>query len=164
MRSYSQWLLMIARTQKTNFALAALKTQLERERHSLSESEFLALWQQLQNLEPEASVRPSAGVVNIDYRPEGMGGRGRLYLEVGGRTMREPADNAALDELQVYLFWDGTDFAGLQMDNAKTLPTRLSALALQLEVLQLEPLDCPEAGLYGVGLAQMLEWVVERYF
>jgi hypothetical protein len=164
MRSYSQWLLMIARTQKTTFALAALKTQLERERHSLSESEFLALWQQLQSLEPEASVGASVGVVNVDYRPEGMGGRGRLYLEVGGRTLREPADNAALDELQVYLFWDGTAFAGLQMDNAKTLPERLPVLLRLLEEQHLEPLDCPEAGLIGVNLGQILEWVVRCYF
>jgi hypothetical protein len=164
MRSYSQWMLMVARTQKTAFALAALKAQLERERHSLSESEFLGLWQQLQSFEPETTSHKAVGVVNIDYRPEGMGGRGRLYLEVGGRTMREPADNAVLDEFQVYLFWDGADFAGLQMDNAKTLPEHLSGLVAQLKTLPLEPLDCPEAGLYSVGLTQMLEWVVERYF
>jgi hypothetical protein len=164
MRSYSQWLLMIARTQKTAFALAALKAQLERERHSLSESEFLALWQQLHSLEPQISVRPNVGVVNVDHRPEGMGGRGRLYLEVGGRTMRELSENVVLDELQVYLFWDGADFAGLQMDNAKTLPERLPAVVAHLETLELEPLDCPEAELYGVGLGQILEWVVGRFF
>jgi hypothetical protein len=164
MRSYSQWLLMIARTQKTEFALAALKTQLERERQHLSEAEFLALWQQLHNLKPEVSVAAGLGVVNVDYRPEGMGGRGRLYLEVGGRTLREPAENTALDELQVYLFWDGMAFAGLQMDNAKTLPERLPVLVAQLEVLPIELLDCPEAGLYGTDLGQILEWVVRCYF
>jgi hypothetical protein len=164
MRSFQQWQTMIARTQKTAFALSALKTQLERERHSLAESEFLALCQQLSSLEPSTKPSTQTGVVNLDYRPEGMGGRGRLYLEVGGRSLRELMDNQSLDALQVYLFEDAGRFAGLQIDNANTLPKRLAAVLVGLESLSLEPLDCPEAGLYGAGLGQILEWAVGRYF
>jgi hypothetical protein len=164
MRSFEQWQTMIARTQKTAFALNALKTQLERERHNLSPSEFLALWQALVSLEPSAAPSTQTGVVNLEYRPEGMGGRGRLYLEVGGRSLRELMDNPPLDGLQVYLFEDAGRFAGLQIDNANTLPERLAAVLRGLESLLLEPLDCPEAGLYGAGLGQILEWAVGRYF
>ncbi|MFN3266668.1 MAG: hypothetical protein ACK41E_07495, partial [Deinococcales bacterium] len=127
MRSFMQWQLMIERTQKTAFALAALKTQLERERQNLSEAEFAALEQQLLRLQPQDVAATQIGVVNVDYRPEGMGGRGRLYLEIGGRKMTQLMDNEALDALQVYLFMDGTAFAGLQADNANTLPERLDA-------------------------------------
>jgi hypothetical protein len=164
MRSFQQWQTMIARTQKTAFALSALKAQLERERHGLAQSEFLALWQQLSSLEPSTDPSTQTGLVNLDYRPEGMGGRGRLYLEVGGRTMRQLIDNEHLDALQVYLFEDGTQFAGLQIDNANSLPERLPAVLSGLEPLLLEPLDCSEAGLYGASLGQILEWAVGRYF
>lgn len=163
MRSFTQWQDMIARTRPTEFAVQALKNQLEREQQHLEPSELTQLWQLIAKLEPETATQAQNGVVNLDYRAEGMGGKGRLYLEVGGRTMREVLDNEVLDAAQVYIFMQHSSFAALQVDAANTLPERLPPVLRALEALNLEPLDCPEAGLAAVSIATILEWAVRRY-
>jgi hypothetical protein len=158
-----QWLEMISKTRPSAFAVQALQTQLEKERAGLEPSQFEKLLLALQQLEVQPENTVQTGVVNVDYRAEGMGGKGRLYLEVGGRTMREVLDNEALDAAQVYVFMNGTSFAGLQVDAANTLPERLPAVLRALEELGLELLDCPDLGLEGVGIATILEVTAKRY-
>ncbi len=167
MRSYVQWLEMIARTHPSAFALQALKNQLEREQENLQPSELETLWQQLRLLEIVPDQATQIGVVNLDYRPEGMGGAGRLYLEIGGRTMREVLDNEALDAVQVYVFMNGSSLAGLQVDAANSLPERLPITLRALETLeqdlQLELLDCPDVGLTNSHLSVIFEAAVKRF-
>lgn len=163
MRSYVQWLEMISKTRPSAFAVRALQVQLEKERSGLEPSEFERLLSALQQLEVQPENTPLLGVVNVDYRAEGMGGKGRLYLEVGGRTMREVLDNEVLDAAQVYVFMNGTSFAGLQVDAANTLLERLPAVLRALQDLNLELLDCPDVGLQGVGIAAILEVTARRY-
>ena len=163
MRSYVQWLEMISKTRPSAFAVQALQTQLEKERLGLEPSEFERLVLALQQLEVQPESTNLLGVVNVDYRAEGMGGKGRLYLEVGGRTMREVLDNEVLDAAQVYVFINGTSFAGLQIDAANTLLERLPAVLQALQDLNLELLDCPDVALDGVSIATILEVTAKRY-
>jgi hypothetical protein len=163
MRSYVQWLEMISRTRPSEFAVKALQSQLERERANLEPSDFEKLLLALTQLEITPEIISKNGVVNVDYRSDGMGGKGRLYLEVGGRSLREVLDNEALDAVQVYVFMNNSQFAGLQIDAANTLLERLPAALRGLEALSLELLDCPEAGLENSDISSVLEWAVQRY-
>jgi hypothetical protein len=162
-----QWLEMISKTRPSAFALQALKNQLEREKDGLLPIELEKLWLALEQLEVKPDEAPQTGVVNLDYRPEGMGGQGRLYLEIGGRTMREVLDNEALDAVQVYVFMNGSVLAGVQVDAAKTLPERLAVTLRALEALEqelsLELLDCPDVGLINSSLSAIFEAAVKRY-
>ncbi len=163
MRSYVQWLEMISRTRPSEFAVKALQTQLEKERANLEPSEFEKLLLALTQLEVQPENTNQLGVVNIDYRADGMGGQGRLYLEVGGRPLREVLDNQALDAVQVYVFMNGLQLAGLQVDAANSLPERLPAALRALADLNLELLDCPDVGLTSASLATILETAARRY-
>ncbi len=163
MRTYQQWLEMIARTRASAFAVGALQAQLEKEKTALEPSEFEQLQLALAQIQIQPENPNQVGVVNVDYRSDGMGGMGRLYLEVGGRTMREVMDNQALDAIQVYVFIEGSRFAGLQVDAANSLPERLPAALRALADLNLELLDCPDVGLSGVSLALILETAARRY-
>ncbi len=163
MRSYVQWLEMISRTRPSEFAVKALGVQLERERANLEPSDFEKLLLALTQLEITPEIISTNGVVNVDYRSDGMGGKGRLYLEVGGRSLREVLDNEALDAVQVYVFMNNSQFAGLQIDAANTLLERLPAALRALEALKLELLDCPEAGFENASIASILEWATQRY-
>ncbi len=163
MRSVTQWLEMIARTQPSEFAIRALRLQLEREKQFLQPQELETIQMALSQLEVTPVATTQFGVVNIDYRPEGMGGKGRLYLEVGGRTMRELLENPVLDDLQIYIFLQHNKFAGLQVDAAKTLPQRLKEASAELNNLDLELLDCPDINLKGATIATILELAVQQF-
>jgi hypothetical protein len=163
MRSYVQWLEMISRTRPSEFAVKALQVQLERERNNLEPSEFERLLLALTQLEVTPEITSTNGVVNIDYRADGMGGKGRLYLEVGGRSLREVLDNEALDAVQVYVFMNNNQFAGLQIDAANTLLERMPAALEALKDLNLELLDCPDAELENASISSILEWAAQRH-
>ena len=163
MRSYVQWLEMISKTRPSEFAIRALQAQLEKERLGLEPSEFERLLLALQQLEVQPENLNLLGVINVDYRAEGMGGKGRLYFEIGGRTMREVLDNEVLDAAQVYVFMNGTNFAGLQVDAANTLTERLPAVLRALQDLNLELLDCPDMGLERASIATILEVTAKQY-
>ena len=160
---------MIAKTRPTEFALQALKAQLERETFSASDLEEIhASLETLRSkitLEPASSPSSTRAQLSVDYRSEGMGGRGRIYAEVGERKLRDLLENTVLDEAQVYVFTDAGRLSGLQVDNAATLPNRLEIVLLALDALtlehHLETMDCTEAGLEGASLSDVLRWVVD---
>lgn len=159
---------MIAKTRPSEFALRALQVQLERETFSASDLEQIhialeTLRSQI-TLEPRllpSSARPQ---LSVDYRSEGMGGRGRIYAEVDGRKLRDLLEHPELDEAQVYVFTDTGCLSGLQVDNAAALPKRLESVLTALDALTLEHhlelVDCSEAGLKAASLSDVLRWVV----
>jgi hypothetical protein len=166
-RNAAQWLEMISRVRPSAFAVTALERELTQNAVSddLTETEMLEIQAALEQLssqvletrETPTSTRPQ---MTIDYRSEGMGGRGRLYLEIAGREQLEPLESEILDALQVYVFTDGVSFAGLQIDNANTFPDRLEQTLNGLSTLELETVDCLEAGLEQVGVEEVLMWAV----
>ncbi len=160
---------MIAKTRPTEFALQALKTQLGRERYDAPDLEqihaALGMLRSEITLEPTVLLPSSTRAqLSVDYRSEGMGGRGRIYAEVDGRKLRDLLESAVLIEAQVYVFTDAGRLSGLQVDNAATLADRLEIVVTALDALtvehDLEPVDCPEAGLESASLSDVLRWVV----
>jgi hypothetical protein len=167
MRSKNQFLEMIARTRPSAFAVSALEAQLQLETYTPDELEEVraALDDLRTRLEPVPASAPSSSrraQLNVEYRAEGMGGRGRIYADVDGRKLRDLLENDTLDAAQVYVFTDNGHFAGFQVDNAAALPDRLEPVLLALEGLNLERVDCAEAGLEDVSLGDVLRWVVNR--
>jgi hypothetical protein len=169
-RSRDQWLEMIARTRASNFAIRALENELTRAQ--LPEADRLEVENALENLRAQivlevvpksealdTSERPQA---SIEYRPHGDANKGRLYLEIEGREQVETIEHDGLDALEIYVFSDAKGFAGLQVDNAKTLPERLENA---LELLRtgsvkgdFPNVDCIEAGLEDASVADVLAW------
>jgi hypothetical protein len=157
---------MIARTRASDFAVRALENELRRA--ELPELDRLEVENALENLRAQivlevvpltSSERPRA---SIEYRPHGDANKGRLYLEIEGREQVETLEHDGLDALEVYVFSDAHEFAGLQIDNAKTLPERLES-ALELlrsgsRMGDFPNMDCPEAGLENVSVADVLAW------
>lgn len=159
---------MIARTKPTDFAITALEREFTQNAVSddLTETEMLEIRRALeglanQSLEVQApkiiSDRPQ---MTIDYRSEGMGGHGRLYLEIAGQEQLEALESEELDPLQIYVFMSDSSFAGLQVDNANTLADRLEKASLELKALELPKVDCIEAQLENVDVMRVLEWTV----
>jgi hypothetical protein len=166
-RNAQQWRAMIARTKPSAFAVTALEREFTQNAVSdeLSDTEMLEIRQALEQLanqvlETRATPTSDRPQMTIDYRSEGMGGRGRLYLEIAGREQLEPLENDVLDELKVYIFTDGSRFAGLQIDDANTFPDRLEKTLNGLSTLELENVDCLEAELGHVDVGVVLEWAV----
>jgi hypothetical protein len=170
MRSKVQFLEMIGRTRPSEFAVRALETQLAREAAGFDAAELeelhgalRALQAQIPNLEQAPSApRDTRAQLNVEYRAEGMGGRGRIYAEVEGKKLRDLLENKVLDDAQVYVFTDAELLSGFQVDNANTLSDRLEPVLEALNSLNLERVDCPEANLEDVGLSDVLRWVVEN--
>ena len=168
MRTKQQFLEMIAKTRPTAFAWRALRTQLERETFTAPDLEQIHASLELLHsqivVEPAASPSSRRAQLSVDYRSEGMGGRGRIYAEVDGRKLRELLENAVLDNAQVYLFTDAGSLSGLQVDNAATLADRFETVLLALDALtlehHLETVDCVEAGLEEATLSDVLRWFV----
>jgi hypothetical protein len=166
-RNAAQWLEMISRVKPSAFAITALKRELTQNAVSddLTETEMLKIRQVIEQLssrvletrETPTSDRPQ---MTIDYRAEGMGGQGRLYLEITGQEQLEPLESKVLDNLKVYVFMDGLSFAGLQVDDANTLADRLEPALSGLSTLELETVDCFEANLEHVGVGEVLMWAV----
>ncbi len=166
-RNAAQWLEMIARVKPSAFAVRALEQEWTQNTVSdgLSETEMLeirAALEQLSNRISETRATPTSDrpQMTIDHRPEGMGGRGRLYLEIAGREQLEALESEILDDLKVYVFTDGSSFAGLQVDDANTLPDRLEPALKGLSTLELETVNCLEAELEGVRVGEVLVWAV----
>ena len=169
-RNAKQWRAMIARTKPTDFAITALEREFTQNAVSddLTETEMLEIRRALeglanQSLEVQApkiiSDRPQ---MTIDYRSEGMGGRGRLYLEIAGQEQLEALESEELDPFQIYVFMSDSSFAGLQVDNANTLSDRLEKASLELKALELPKVDCIEAQLEHVDVMRVLEWTVRN--
>lgn len=157
---------MIRRTRPSAFAVNALEAQLALETYAPDELEEVRaaleiLRSSIPAPEPAAPSSPRAQL-NVDYRAEGMGGRGRLYMDVDGRKLRDLVENDALDEAQVYVFTDSGRLSGVQVDNAATLADRLEGVLHELETLNLERVDCVEAGLEDASVGDVLRWVVEH--
>jgi hypothetical protein len=161
-RTRTQWLEMIARTRASDFAIRALKNELLRS--ELPESDRLAVKNALEQLRAQivlevvpviSSARPQA---SIEYRPHGDANKGRLYLEIEGREQIETIEHDGLDALEVYVFADPKGFAGLQVDNAKTLPERLEHALDLLRLTDFPNVDCTEAGLENASVADVLAW------
>jgi hypothetical protein len=153
---------MIARTRASDFAVRALENELRRA--ELPESDRLAVAAALEHLRSQivlevvpiaSSERPQA---SIEYRPHGDANKGRLYLEIEGREQVETIEHDGLDALKVYVFSGVNGFAGLQIDNAKTLPERLENTLELLRDSDFPSIDCPEAGLENVSVADVLAW------
>lgn len=160
---------MIARVKPSAFAVTALEREftLNAVSDDLTETEMLEIrnaLEQLANqvLETRAAPTSDRPQMTIDYRSEGMGGRGRLYLEIAGREQLEALESEILDDLKVYVFTDGSSFAGLQIDNANTLADRLEPALNGLSTLELETVDCVEAELEGVRVEGVLMWAVKN--
>ena len=159
---------MIAKTRPSEFALQALQVQLERETFTASDLEQIhAALETLQSkitLEPAPSSSSTRAQLSVDYRSEGMGGRGRIYAEIDGRKLCDLLEHPELDDAQVYVFTDAGRLSGLQVDNAATLPNRLEPVLLALDTLalehHLEAVNCTEAGLEEASLSDVLRWVV----
>ena len=167
-RSAKQWLEMIARTKPSTFAVTALEKEftLNAVSDDLNDIEMLEIRRTLEVLAntslelqiPQViSDRPQ---MTIDYRSEGMGGRGRLYLEIAGQEQLEAIESEELDPFQIYIFMSDSSFAGLQVDNANTLADRLEKAAQELDALELPKVDCVEAQLENVDVVKVLEWTV----
>jgi hypothetical protein len=153
---------MIARTRASDFAIRALENELARA--ELNDADRLEVESALENLRSQivlevvpvaASERPQA---SIEYRPHGDANKGRLYLEIEGREQTETIEHDGLDALEVYVFSDAKGFAGLQIDNAKTLPERLENALGLLRSTDFPNVDCTEAGLEDVSVADVLAW------
>jgi hypothetical protein len=166
MRSKTQWLEMIARTRPSAFAVNALETQLQREAESFDASELQDVRRALADLQSrvidETPQHPSSAraLMNVDDRPEGMGGKGRIYAEVEGRKLRDLLEHPPLDDAQVYVFLENDRLAGVQVDNANSLSERFETVFEELERLNLERVDLPEAGLEAVTVGEVLRWIV----
>jgi hypothetical protein len=171
-RSKQQWLEMISRTQPSAFAVDALKREFARNTSTddLSESEANEVQAALERFEVAARETPLRQVSDttgnlqtvIEYRPHGAGGKGRLFIEIEGRSQLEPLENTMLDRLRVYVMLDGESFAGLQVDNAASLPEQLSETLEALSRLELPRVDCAEAGLENASVADVLSWAVQH--
>jgi hypothetical protein len=166
-RNTAQWLEMISRVKPSAFAVTALEREFKQNAVSddLSETETLEIRKALEQLssqvsETRATPTSTHPQMTIDYRSEGMGGQGRLYLEIAGREQLEPLESEVLDALQVYVFTDGSRFAGLQIDNANSRADRLEPALNGLSTLELEAVDCLEADLEKVGVGEVLRWAV----
>jgi hypothetical protein len=157
---------MIARTRASNFAVRALEAELARA--ELPQSDRFEVEAALENLRAQIvlevvpksdtlalSTRPQA---SIEYRPHGDANKGRLYLEIEGREQVETVEHDGLDALEVYVFSDAKGFAGLQIDNAKTLPERLENALDLLRNTNFPNVDCIEAGLEDASVADVLAW------
>ena len=153
---------MIARTRASDFAVRALKNELRR--CELPETDRLAVASALERLRAQivlevvplaSSERPQA---SVEYRPHGDANKGRLYLEIEGREQVETIEHDGLDALEVYVFSDAKGFAGLQIDNAKTLPERRERAIELLRHADFPRVDCPEAGLEDASVADVLAW------
>jgi hypothetical protein len=172
-RTKEQWLEMIQRTRPTAFAVDALESEFGRNAASdgLTESEVQEIRAALERLSLERQTvgaqliapfpieRPRA---SIEYRPHGSGGRGRLFIEIEDRAQLEPLENPVLDDFKVYVMTDGSDFAGVQVDDATELPARLEIALEALNALELPTVDCGEAGLEGARISDVLAWAVEH--
>ncbi len=169
-RNASQWLEMIARTKPSAFAITALEKEftLNAVSDDLNEIEMLEIRRALEALANQSlelqipqviSDRPQ---MTIDYRSEGMGGHGRLYLEIFGQAQLEPLESEELDPFQIYIFMSDSSFAGLQVDNANTLSDRLEKASHELVALELPLVDCAEAELENVGVGEVLGWAVRN--
>jgi hypothetical protein len=161
-RTRDQWLEMIARTRASDFAVRALENELRRA--ELPEADRLEVETALEHLRSQivlevvpisSSERPQA---SIEYRPHGDANKGRLYLEIEGREQVETIEHDGLDALEVYVFSDANRFAGLQIDNAKTLPERLESALELLRGTDFPLVDCQEAGLENATVADVLAW------
>jgi hypothetical protein len=168
-RNAAQWLEMISRVKPSAFAVTALEREfiLNTVSDDLSDTERLEIrnaLEQLSNQVIETRATPTSDhpQMTIDYRSEGMGGRGRLYLEIAGREQLEPLESEVLDDLKVYVFTDGASFAGLQIDDANTFPNRLEPALKGLSTLELEAVDCLEANLKHVKVKEVLIWAVNN--
>lgn len=160
---------MISRVKPSTFAVRALEREftLNAVSDDLSDPEILEIRNALealanQVLETQAtptSIRPQ---MTIDYRSEGMGGQGRLYLEITGQEQLEPLEGEELDPFQIYVFMSDSSFAGLQVDNANTLADRLEPARQELRNLELPLVDCVEANLEKVGVEEVLVWAVNN--
>jgi hypothetical protein len=170
-RTKSQWLEMINRTRPTEFAVKALETEFARhlESDGLSESDVQEIRAALEQRSfepvgallgaPSPTQHPNA---SVEYRPNGSGGKGRLFIEIEDRVQLEPLENPALDELKVYIMTDGSRFAGVQVDNATELPPRLEDALDALNALELPVVDCVEADLEGARISDVLVWAVQN--
>ena len=168
MRSKAQFLEMIGRTRPSEFAVQALETQLAREATGFNGLELEELHDALEALraqvpnaaQDQALAQAARAQLNVEHRAEGMGGRGRIYAEIEGRKLRDLLDDTVLDDAQVYIFTDAGRLSGFQVDNANNLPDRLGPVLNALDGLNLEHVDCVEAGLEDAGLSDVLRWVV----
>jgi hypothetical protein len=168
-RNAAQWLEMIARVKPSAFAMTALEREftLNVVSDALSATEILEIRNALEALasqvsETRATPTSDRPQMTIDHRTEGMGGRGRLYLEIAGREQIEPLESEILDDFKVYVFTDSSSFAGLQVDDANTLGNRLEETLKGLSTLELETVDCVEADLENVGVEEVLMWAVNN--
>lgn len=160
---------MIARVKPSAFALNALEREFTQKAVSdeLNDTEMLEIRNALEQLssrvletrEISTSTRPQ---MTIDYRSEGMGGRGRLYLEIAGQEQLEPLESEELDPFQIYVFMSDSSFAGLQIDNANALADKLEPALQELRNLELPLVDCLEANLEHVGIGEVLVWAVNN--
>lgn len=160
---------MISRVKPSAFAITALEREftLNAVSDDLTETEILEIRNALEQLssrvlETRATPTSDRPQMTIDYRAEGMGGQGRLYLEIAGREQLEPLESEVLDDLKVYVFTDGVSFAGLQIDDANSFPDRLEPALNGLSTLELETVDCLEAELEHVGVGEVLVWAVNN--
>jgi hypothetical protein len=170
-RTRDQFLEMIARTRASDFAVQALENELHRadlNDTKLTNTDRLEVEHALENLRAQIvlevvpksdtlalSTRPQA---SIEYRPHGDANKGRLYLEIEGREQVQTIEHDGLDALEIYVFSDAKGFAGLQVDNAKTLPERLANALELLRTSDLPNVDCNEAGLENATVADVLAW------
>ena len=169
-RNAKQWLEMIARTKPSAFAVTALEKEftLNAVTDDLNETQMLEVRSALEHLANQSlEFQPSIVLsdrpqMTIDYRKEGMGGNGRLYLEIFGQEQLEAIESEELDPLQIYVFMSDSSFAGLQVDNANTLFDRLEKASLELSALELPNVDCLEAELENVDVVKVLEWTVSN--
>lgn len=160
---------MIARVKPSAFAVTALEREFTQNAVSddLSDTEMLEIGNALKQLSNQVvetritsvSDRPQ---MTIDYRSEGMGGQGRLYLEITGQEQLEPLESEELDPFQIYVFMSDSSFAGLQVDNANTLADKLEPALQELRNLELPLVDCVEANLEKVGVEEVLMWTVKN--
>ncbi len=170
-RTKTQWLEMIERTRPTTFAVRALETEfaLHLESDGLTESDVQEIRAALKKrslektgtrpIAPSPAAHPHA---SIEYRPNGSGGKGRLFIEIEDQAQLEPLENPALDEFKVYVMMDDSRFAGLQVDDATALPPRLRAALDALNALELPVVDCVDANLTSVRISDVLAWAVQN--
>jgi hypothetical protein len=166
-RNAAQWQAMISRVKPSAFAVTALEREFTQNSVSdnLTETEMLEIRQALEQLsnqvlETRETITSTRPQITIDYRSEGMGGRGRLYLEITGQEQLEPLESEELDPFQIYVFMSDSSFAGLQVDNANTLAEKLEPALQELRNLELPLVDCVEANLERVGVGEVLKWAV----
>jgi hypothetical protein len=168
-RNASQWLEMISRVKPSAFAMTALEREftLNAISDELNETEILEIRNALealasQILETRAIIVSDRPQMTIDYRAEGMGGHGRLYLEITGQEQLELLESEKLDPFQIYVFMSDSSFAGLQVDDANTLADKLEPALQELRNLELPLVDCVEANLEHVGVGEVLMWAVKN--